>query len=327
MPKTIFLQHGVTALKNSMEAYHVSKRRFDRFVVCSEREADDVAKACEYPRERMLVSGFPRYDSLLQLVKEGGGGFENIVIFPTWRRGLDKKTHEEFLQSEFYASWYAALEKLRQVADRVGARLQLVSHPIIERHVHAFAALVDEVVEVERIQHIIVNAGCLITDYSSIAFDALYAGRRCFFYTFDAEEFGFREGAFVDVDTQLPGTRVATAEELAEAVLREWPLRHSLDPRTVELAPLYFAHFDSDNSNRIEREIEILAGKIDPIVVAATGDTAIEEGAGQSSEGDVESRTASVEGVAEDQAELQDDELDDRARSDGTLEDDKAEEE
>ncbi len=254
-PRTIFLQHGVTALKKSMDAYASSRRAFDVFAVCSTQEAGFVMKACKYEPSRIRAAGFPRFDNLVRLAQARDGEARDIVVFPTWRAGLERMTLEEFGRSEFCRQWSAAIDRLREAADEIGATLRLVGHPIIARHVEQFGARAHDVSDVSEIQEILAGAACVVTDYSSIAFDALYIGRPTVFFTFDAEAYRFAENAFIDVDHDLPGPRAATPDEVEREVRQIWSRRGAADSALERSRRQYFRHTDDRNCERLMQAV------------------------------------------------------------------------
>lgn len=249
--RTMFLQHGVTALKNSMPAYHRSKRLFDAFVVCSRSEAEAIEEACGYPSQHIVVTGMPRLDRLYRLAHANKGERRDIVIFPTWRRGLDKATSEEFLASEFFRSWTGALAALRRAGAASGKRIVLISHPIIERHIQAFEAQVDLIVDAVDLQETLVGAACLVTDYSSVAFDAAYISVPILFFTFDDVDYGFAEGAFVDVDSELPGVRFRSLGDLEQDVADLDACLERSRAAATGIRHKYFRYVDDANSSRV----------------------------------------------------------------------------
>lgn len=249
--KMVFLQHGVTALKNSMPSYHSSKRAFDGFVVSSESEGKAIAQACNYADKNMVITGMPRLDRLFRLARGNVAERRDIVVFPTWRRGLDKVDTTEFLSSDFYIAWSGAMAALREAGGRVGKRLVLISHPIIERHIEAFSSMVDDIVDVETLQETLINAACLVTDYSSVAFDAIYVDVPAIFFTFDDVEYRFAEGAFIDVDNELPGIRYRSLDEFKTGVEDFEACLALARSASSGIRHKYFRHVDDNNSKRV----------------------------------------------------------------------------
>lgn len=254
-PKTLFLQHGVTALKNSMPSYHSGKRLFDAFAVCSERERGSVIEACAYPPDRVHVIGMSRLDNLMEMSQDVTTDRRDVIIFPTWRRGLDKIHGDDFINTSFYINWSNALQQIKKSCERNGKRAVLISHPIIGHHVDYFRDCVDVIIEVENIQEALCEAYMLFTDYSSICFDAVYIDVPVVFFTFDDEEYGFQKGAFIDVESELPGAHCKTIEELQDRLIDLSAFHEEARNEAHSKLSIYFENIDSKNCERTENLI------------------------------------------------------------------------
>lgn len=257
-PKTLFLQHGVTALKNSMPSYHSSKRKFDVFAVCSEREQASVVEACKYPIADVRVIGMPRLDNLMSMSKAHLGQRSDFIIFPTWRRGLDKIHGSDFLDTEFYRMWSLAMQRITSACRESGKRTILVSHPIIDHHVEYFKDFVDQIIDIEDVQQAMCAAYMLITDYSSICFDAIYIDVPVAFFTFDEVEYGFQRDAFIDVETDLPGVHCRSIGELDQHLSSLDEFSALAKKCADSTMPMYFDNIDLENSKRAHEMIKEL---------------------------------------------------------------------
>lgn len=258
-PKTLFLQHGVTALKNSMPSYHSGKRLFDAFAVCSERERSSVIEACAYPADRVHIIGMSRLDNLMEMSQRVKVDRQDVIIFPTWRRGLDKIHGDDFVHTDFYINWSNALQQIKKSCEKNGKRAVLISHPIIGHHVDYFKDSVDAIIEVENIQEALCQAYMLFTDYSSICFDAVYIDVPVVFFTFDEEEYGFQNGAFIDIESELPGVHCRTIEELQDKLLDLNAFCEDARKEAHSKMSIYFENIDNRNCERTENLIVALS--------------------------------------------------------------------
>lgn len=254
-PKTLFLQHGVTALKNSMPSYHSGKRRFDAFAVCSEREKVSVAEACDYFADHVHVVGMPRLDNLRLMAEQTIDHRETVIIFPTWRRGLDKMNGTEFVGTNFFAMWSNAMQSIKDACQLNDKKAVLVSHPIIGHHVEYFREFVDEIIDIEKIQEALCSAYMLFTDYSSICFDAVYIDVPVVFFTFDQDDYGFQEGAFIDVNSELPGAHCFTIKELNQHLTDIKAFAKSARELANSKMSMFFKEVDKKNCERIHNLI------------------------------------------------------------------------
>ena len=250
--KRFFLQHGITALKPSMKAYRKKVTHYDAFNVCSVLEQDIVVRATGFERKDVVIAGLPRHDELMRLARASSTEPSRILVFPTWRKGLERIDSAAASTTAFVKNWIAALEALRAT----GTEVTFILHPVIRRHVQLFAPYVSETVDAADFQQALVRSSALLTDYSSVCFEALYLGKPVFFYTFDDDEVGFARRAYIDVATQLPGPQLVTPEHVAEVVALSrgegWPLQPGSADR-------FFAHRDGKNSERCAEVIVELA--------------------------------------------------------------------
>jgi len=252
--KRFFLQHGITALKASMNAYRKSRTNYDLINVCSELEQAIVSRACEFDLGDVVIAGFPRHDALLHLARGATPQTSRILVFPTWRKGLERLDSAAARSTPFVARWTAALDAIRAR----GVHVTFILHPAIRHHAGLFEGHVDELADAGQFQTALVGTSALLTDYSSVCFEALYVGKPVFFFTFDAAEFEFAENAYIDVSTQLPGLRLETPEAVADAIEAS---RSAGWPMSRQAADRFFAHRDDRNAERCAEAILALAGR------------------------------------------------------------------
>lgn len=245
--RTIFLQHGITAMKKSV-ARHYRRSRVDysAVCVCSQSERLIFRQYFGYGLGAVFATGFPRYDSLYEKSQVAVAVPAQILFFPTWRNGIEKLTSEEVTQGEFFREWSAAMAA---VGDTLGLRRVLVLHPMLTRHTELFRPFVDEIYPATQFQDVLVKSVGLVTDYSSVSFDAIFLNKPAFLFQFDQDDYGLRKDAFIDIDTQLPGQLSLDIEsftaQIKESHDADWPFT------LEEQRNLYFDRCDNHNSERV----------------------------------------------------------------------------
>lgn len=250
--KSLFLQHGIMALKRSpVRHYDYNRCKYDGVCVSSEQEKRIFEKHFNFPAERIHVTGLARYDNIPQVLVAPPGR-EKIVVFPTWRQGLEKAEPGDFRRSQFFREWSEAILHIRRNTD---FEVVLMLHPIMSRHAEAFEGVADKLADAAFFQDELRRASCLITDYSSVAFDAIYSGRPVYFYHFDRDEFGFDEDAFIDVDKDMPGPVAFHARDLLDFLRQGAASNWALDDRSAEK---YFQFRDKGNARRVIDVIRLL---------------------------------------------------------------------
>jgi CDP-glycerol glycerophosphotransferase (TagB/SpsB family) len=120
---------------------------------------------------------------------------------PTWRRhlGLENEmswsVRPDFHQSTYVTKWRELLNSaaLRGAADSIGARIEFCLHPNFSSHADAFAPpshiTIVDAKQAPSLQAHLRNCAAFVTDYSSMAFDAAYAGKPVVYYQFDRPDF------------------------------------------------------------------------------------------------------------------------------------------
>lgn len=252
--RTIFLQHGITAMKKSVATHYNRKRvGYSAVSVCSQAERRIFCDHFSYGAGAVFVTGFPRYDSLFHKAKDATADPNQVLFFPTWRPGLEKMTTEDVADHDFFVQWKSAM---KGVAD-MGLRRVLILHPMLYRHQSLFEGHVDEIRKATSFQDSLVQSSCLVTDYSSVSFDALFLKKPVFLLQFDQDDYGLREDAFIDVDTQLPGHAQLTVDLFLQDIKSAKAGNWAFDLKMQR--DLYFDSEDDQNSARVLDLIRALA--------------------------------------------------------------------
>ena len=198
----VFLQHGV--LGNDLSNW-LNTKTIDLMVAsCDQEYASLCGNGSNYRLSpvNVVLTGLPRYDRLRVWNGEFGRKPRYITVMPTWRQYLtassDQKTGQreyrpEVLNSEFVQKWLHVLgsPSLRQLAVECGLTINFMPHPNLEplmRHMSLPDYLTVSSYARDDVQNILVDSAAVITDYSSIAFDAALIERPVIYYQFDRED-------------------------------------------------------------------------------------------------------------------------------------------
>ncbi len=217
----VFLQHGVTGMKNVRLNYgrlHMQEMPPDRVVVNSEAERQIFIEDFDYFPSQVKVTGFARFDALFA---DRPPVQRRVLVMPTWRDWLASR--EAVLESKYLANWqeFLADPQIQRLRDDHDVEVLLVLHPNLR-------LLVDEL-PLEGItiapsdadvQDLIRTSAAVVTDYSSVAWDASFLGRPVFFFRFDDFVLTGSRVPFIDAATELPGPIAHRADVMAAEVLR-----------------------------------------------------------------------------------------------------------
>nr|WP_274637823.1 glycosyltransferase [Microbacterium bovistercoris] len=200
--KYTFLQHGV--IKDDLSRW-LNRKTISLFVTSTPGEhASIVADGSPYrfTERDVKMTGLPRFDKLLERGSEFSPGQRDLILVaPTWRNWLNIKPSEgqargqvigDFMQTEYARHWFAVLSspRLRDLAQAHGKRVGFLPHPNMQPILSAMD-LPDHVqpltYEGQDVQGYFARAATLLTDYSSVAFNAAYIDRPVVYFQFDFE--------------------------------------------------------------------------------------------------------------------------------------------
>jgi glycosyltransferase involved in cell wall biosynthesis len=211
----VFLQHGV--IHNDLSRW-LNGMPIHIMITTTAAEHDSiVANDTPYllSAKEVVRTGLPRHDRLLAMAGDDREGRRrSILVTPTWRDylvgpqsfGHDRSLAADLAASPFLEGWreFLCSPDLVRLLDREGLDLVFLAHPNLQKHLAA-GMLPEHVHTVTLadvdIQEVIASAAVMVTDYSSIAFDAAYIETPVIYYQFDAEDFfsgrhTVRPGAF-----------------------------------------------------------------------------------------------------------------------------------
>lgn len=177
----VFLQHGVMYMisldsesRNYFQPRKDGKGKF-RVVTSSKMEARHFTELGGYNQEQVLITGLPKYDR--NVLNEDAN---KIVVMPTWRAWEYNTATTHFKETPYYKM----LERIESVIpDSLKENLIILPHPLFYKAAAnnefplkkymKFNVKYDEILRTTKV---------LITDYSSIAYDAFYRGCNVIFY-------------------------------------------------------------------------------------------------------------------------------------------------
>ncbi|MCA5892736.1 CDP-glycerol glycerophosphotransferase family protein [Isoptericola sp. NEAU-Y5] len=256
----VFIRHGISGTKNMTANYGRRAPGFftDRFHVSSDRERDVALEAFGYRPGQVRVTGLPRFDSLLAPIEREP---EGLLVIPTWREWLGQ--HDAFSSSEYRDRWESFLTHPVLAAQmRDGLQVTFILHPNMRHYADLFDAPGVQVLrqgEVD-VQTLMREHACLVTDYSSVAFDFALLRRPVLYYQFDQERFFGPHGSFLDVERDLPGTIVTEVDRLADEVARAATSGFTMSPDHWERAQRMVRYHDRRNCERVADSVRHAGG-------------------------------------------------------------------
>ena len=261
--KFIFLQHGVT--HNDISTI-LNRHQIDLLITATHAEYENFIQDRRYDhrdKENTILSGFPRFDR-----REKQTESKTLLIFPTWRAYFTEHAKQEtipFGSSLYCQEWQAFLNHpmLEQLSTTYGYKLQFLAHPEVER----FVDLLELPAYIEKfsfdtisIQSLLDQAGLLITDYSSLAFDMAIRHKALCYFQFDQEAF-FSEShlyarSYFEYKKDGFGAVCEDIDSLLLAIEEILQNDGTISSTYLQRIESTFPYFDKDNSQRVAKYIE-----------------------------------------------------------------------
>lgn len=238
------------------------KGNFDHLVVTSSRSPADIfSQVFNINKKDLLVTGYPRSDSLYDHVKGSLTGVnedrynqivnlaeDSTVLFylPTWRRW---NTNQPFTD-------ISNIEQLNELLESYDAYLIVKFHMHTETDINfsdfSRILLLDNYFDIYTILRYVDG---LITDYSSVYFDFLLLDKPIVFFPFDFEEYRTERGFHYEYEEVTPGPQARDFQSLLEKL--ENVLR-GVDKFSTERDIVRKEFFDYEDGNSTDRLVDAL---------------------------------------------------------------------
>lgn len=246
------ISHGFDGLKGMPKNYY-SALPADIICAASTYEKNAKIQFCGADKEKVYLTGFARYDiwpiNEADMLKRS----RKIFIMPTWRDWYEEESivWEDSLLFKKYVKFLKNLDDLAKINNleiicHFHPRMQtFFSNPQIQS---LSRVKIDN--DKSSIQELLFQADIIITDYSSILWDAIYMGKLVFLYWFDYNEYKSKRGLMVEEDFYPYISR-------NEEIIIEW-IKKSIENKfnTQNIHEKYFDWQDKSNCDRIYNLIQ-----------------------------------------------------------------------
>lgn len=181
----VFLQHGVMYMVSLGSELRVGFRKKEGYklhktVVSSEEEARHFIELGGMEHEDLYVTGLAKFDKAVR-----NEGADKIIIMPTWRRWETNQAKDELHET----GYYKMIETMYNgVPEDLKDKVVILPHPLITERFTGDEGFGKHVVVTNQYDPLLRDCALLITDYSSIAYDAYYRGANVVFYWKDKDE-------------------------------------------------------------------------------------------------------------------------------------------
>jgi CDP-glycerol glycerophosphotransferase (TagB/SpsB family) len=268
--KHIHIRHGIA--KDYMpEAHDYKFNGYDLFICGAKKEYEYIKSTYEYPDDKIALTGFCRFDELLNFKKEN-----IILIMPTFRTWLKvddsrKENANEieaktFVSSNYYKKYLELLTNpiLENILIDNKYKIVFYLHYTFQPYSYLFKSVInnDNIIIADRynydVQNLLKRASLLITDYSSIYFDFGYMYKPLLYYQFDNNEYRtkhYKKGYF-SYDLDGFGPIFTTSKEVIEYIIKMVDNDFCIEKKYIDRINEYFYLRDNKNCERVYKEIE-----------------------------------------------------------------------
>ncbi len=255
-----FLQHGIIGNKMKMMLYPGLK--VDFFASGGKMEYDYLISEYGFPEGVIQYTGLCRFDNLIR----GNAPAGEILVMPTWR-GADYPRGEQFYGTAFYRQFQSLLENPRLVSLLEERDLRLVFYPHIELQdeLDKFRPASERIIlagwKDYDVQTLLMRCSLLVTDYSSVFFDAGYMEKPVIYYQFDMEDFRkyhYQEGYF-SAEKHGFGPVASTEEALINAIYECAGNDFRMEEKYRDRLKAFFPVRDGKNCERVYEAVSRLS--------------------------------------------------------------------
>lgn len=195
----------------------------DIFCYGSQHEKGIFLRDFKALEKNLLYSGMPRNDELYCVLEQQieayrkkvkiPSGKKVILYAPTWRDSKDNGMSYSLKSSLNIRKWQEQLQHEYVLLFRT----HLFTNELLGVEFNDF---VRDVSSYPDINHLLIIADVLISDYSATIFDYSVLGKPIICFGYDYEEYKMDRGFYFDIESELPGGVLKTEEEVLEKIIR-----------------------------------------------------------------------------------------------------------
>ena len=230
-----------------------NKSRNDYLLATSEETQSTLSKAFRLPKERTIITGFPRNDVFLKPLAKTKNSIYKCIYMPTFRGGMGS-------ECDLFAQYGFNVKAIDEALLKNDIALVLRMHPVNKPPQYLMDAIkssksisIDHSVD---IFDSLAEYDCMITDYSGGYFDFLLTGRPILFAPFDLVKYKQQErDLYYDYEeVTLPPYSYSWPELLKQIIkVRDQELSVGYKSRYEQLITVFHAPIGKGNSSYSEK--------------------------------------------------------------------------
>ncbi len=189
----VFLQHGPTYMVSlNMDLRNGFRKKTDyklhKTVVSSQLEAQHFIELGGMTEDDLYITGMAKFDRAFR-----NEGADRVVIMPTWRRWELNQARDDLTQTNYYKMMKLMYDS---VPEELKDKVIILPHPLMAERFEDIskksegsdAELCSRILVTDNYDNVMRDCEVLITDYSSISYDAYYRGAKVVFYWAEKDE-------------------------------------------------------------------------------------------------------------------------------------------
>lgn len=192
------------------------------FCVCGDYEKPFIMRDFGVREEALITTGYPRNDMLYSADREEIARIKEklslprdkkiILYAPTWRETVDGGSTYQLAPPIDWGKWK---EKLSD-----GFVVLLRTHPYTTKLMNVeFDSFVINCTEYPEVNHLLLAADVLISDYSSINLDYCILEKPMICFGYDYEEYKSQRGFYYDLEENMPNGVIKNEDDVIELLL------------------------------------------------------------------------------------------------------------
>ncbi|HHX67935.1 MAG TPA: hypothetical protein GX708_07775, partial [Gallicola sp.] len=250
----VFLQHGIMymiSLDSEMRTgFHKKNYKLHRVVASSKLEAKHFVELGGFNKSDIYITGLAKFDK-----NHKNKTADKIVVMPTWRRWELNEARQDFTKTGYH-------NMIETIIDSIPIDLLqktiVLPHPLIINYFKESNSNLKYYLPKEiSYNEILKDCKLLITDYSSISFDAFYRGSNVIFYWRDKEKclrmYGDKTKLLLNKENVF-GDICYTKKELATSIINSYTNEQQLKHKKRYEQIVEFD--DNKNTQRIIQKLK-----------------------------------------------------------------------
>lgn len=251
----VFLQHGI--IKDDISSWlNKSNMNLSFFLTSSKMEYESIFKyPYNYGENVVQLLGLPRYDNL-----ENEKDKKQIIIMPSWRRNLERKSKEYVKESEFFKRFNSLINNERLIEKARDHNYEIIFRP--HPKVYDFIELFDEneyvKIDYDRVKYqtLFNNGSVLVTDYSSVAFDFAYLYKPVIYYQYGNDYHFDAENSFFNYETMGLGEISKDEDGLVDLIIEYMENDCKIKEEYCNRIKDFYLYTDKNNCKRVYEAIK-----------------------------------------------------------------------